>query len=92
MPQELATREMKDAQLGMSAGIKSKLDETVMNDELDTLLAKKLKTISNGTSAVKFETFNQILGQSWETGQSGEGPGARPHSKLDTRSQRSEHK
>jgi len=92
MPQELATREMKDAQLGMSAGIKSKLDEALMNDELENLLAHKLKTISNGKSAVKFETFNQILRQSWETGQSGEGPGARPHSKLETKSQPSDYR
>jgi hypothetical protein len=64
LPQELATREMKDAQLGMSAGIKSKLDDVVMNDELDNLLAHKLKTITAGKSGVKFETFNQILRQS----------------------------
>lgn len=92
MPQELATREMKDAQLGMSAGIKSKLDDAVMNDELDNLLTQKLKTISNGKSAVKFEAFNQILRQSWETRQSGEGPGTRPHSKLETTSQPSDYK
>ena len=59
---------MKDAQLGMSAGIKSKLDDTVMNDELDNLLAHKLKTILTGKSAVKFENFSQMLRQSWETG------------------------
>ena len=86
MPQELATREMKDAQLGMSAGIKSKLDDTVMNDELDGLLAHKLTTILRGKSAVKFENFNQMLRQSWETGKSAEGRGARASSKLETRS------
>ena len=83
---------MKDAQLGMSAGIKSKLDDAVMNDELDNLLTQKLKTISNGKSAVKFEAFNQIHRQSWETRQSGEGPGTRPHSKLETTSQPSDYK
>ena len=82
---------MKDAQLGMSAGIKSKLDETAMNDELDNLLAHKLQTISTGKSAVKFETFNQILRQSYETRKSGEGSDARPHSKLETKSQPSDY-
>lgn len=61
MQPELATREMKDAQLGMSAGIKTKMDGAVINSELDDLLSKKLKSINNSkNNAVKIDSLIQL--------------------------------
>ena len=42
MQPELATQDMKDAQLGKSKGMLSKLDPELMNTELDDLLHKKV--------------------------------------------------
>mmetsp|Transcript_40323 Transcript_40323/g.61527 ORF Transcript_40323/g.61527 Transcript_40323/m.61527 type:complete len:141 (-) Transcript_40323:1284-1706(-) len=44
---ELATREMKDAQLGFSQGIQTKMDNEVLSNELDDLLSKKAKRGAN---------------------------------------------
>ena len=42
MQPELATQEMKDAQLGKSKGMKEKLDTQKMNEELDEILGQML--------------------------------------------------
>lgn len=88
MQPELATREMKDAQLGMSAGIKTKMDEVVMNNELDDLLKKKLKTISVNNSkgdVAKFDSLIQTRA-SIETKNSDYVTASRPASKLFSKS------
>lgn len=51
----------------MSAGIKSKMDEAVINDELDNLLSHKLHTIGSKGSGVRFSSFNQLIRTSNET-------------------------
>lgn len=45
MANEFATREMKDAQLGFSAGLKTKMDNKAVNNDLDDILGKKLDKI-----------------------------------------------
>jgi hypothetical protein len=45
MQTEVATREMKDAQLGFSQGVKTKMDTQAANDDLDDVIGKKLEKI-----------------------------------------------
>ena len=42
---DVATREMKDAQLGFSKGLKSKWNPTKLNDDLDDIMGKRHKKI-----------------------------------------------
>ena len=50
MVPEIATREMIDAQLGMSMGIKTKMDPESANIDLDEVLNKKLTKIEKRSS------------------------------------------
>ena len=43
--EEAATREMKDAQLGFSKGLKSKWNPTKLNDDLDDILDRRHRKI-----------------------------------------------
>ena len=45
MANEFATREMKDAQLGFSAGLKTKMDSQAVNNDLDDILGKRMNKI-----------------------------------------------
>ena len=54
MQPEFATREMRDAQLGMSMGLKTKMDTQAINNDLDNILARKIQKIEkNGISPIK---------------------------------------
>ena len=50
MVPEIATREMIDAQLGMSMGIKTKMDPQAVNEDLNDVLTKKLTKIEKRLS------------------------------------------